>query len=441
MYCDRLAAVQCDRQLQCGFLSAVARDACVGASLRGCLNPQGLVHRAEVGLATYDPVLAADCYNQLGSRPCAALNLFSPYACGEVFDQDAGTGAPCWANSECRGICDVANVSSCGTCVSWVPPGAFCDGLHRCEPGVSDCPVPGADGGLIDGGGRPRCEALFADGAPCSSASDCASGGCNIMDGGVRRYCGFHPRGAPCDFEFECSPADYCRGLRKRYQPGTGVVVMTRGVCSALVQQGQPCVPEQYEEGCVARTRCFAGQCRAEHSFSQPIGAPCSAPTDCTDVFCRSDQLGQPLLPGFTEFFSDGGPVVRTGTCAKRVDAGAPCDGGVLCEAGSSCTANVCRRAGAIADPCTFPATCQQQLTCADAGAGTSTCQFVPRTCGGAPCPLPDSCVVRDAGAQVCQPASGNGALCTASSDCASGRCWASDGGVPNPTGTCRQCY
>lgn len=454
MYCDLRAQALCARQIRCGLTNAAQMTTCIANATADCSGPSDPVNRALKGLNTFDAMQARRCIDAYQTLSCHAGSFGSPAECDDVFRVDAGIGAPCANDGQCRqGRCPVAAGTTCAACTAYTASGQPCTsaaGAAPCDPATDFCPPTGNDGGLTDGGGTPRCVPLLADGAPCISrpfvANRCLSTQCIVpLDGGSQvGVCGYTPTGQPCDDHLfaRCAPGDYCRGLRYVLGP-MGEVRVSTGLCTPRNAFGQACTNEQFDDSCpFGNGSCLNGTCKQFGTYAQPTGGECRRSDECADNQC--------IGGNFFFYEPDGGPDLVPGTCAQRVDAGAPCGAMAPCSIPNTCQAGICVPLRGPGGMCTNAGLqCQNLLTCPDAGMSPNTCQagqMVSQGCGaGAPnlgCEAPAVCL-RDggtaAGPGVCVAQLPAGATCYGNGECATTLCRRSDGGTASfaGPGTC----
>jgi hypothetical protein len=267
-----------------------------------------------------------------------------------------------------------------------------CTGSFNCV--ANNYCLDGNDDGGIDDGGVRTCQPSVADGQPCQSYLECATGHCqdnSAFDAGST--CGYHMTGQPCVSAIDCVGQDYC-------------------VASV----------------------CVAPQ------MNLPVGSNCYYDTECQfDLWCGNNP--------------DGGSGYN---CAPRVDAGQPCSYDSNCIQGEECEFGgnnvVCETLGKMGDPCVDNAQmgtptaymCLETLYC-DADGGTS-CQ--PWLAPGSDCSGNVVCGNGNQGLGLCVGLVDGGYLCGLGAvgdacldnySCASGRCLQADGGslISDPSGTC----
>lgn len=423
VYCPTLAQARCDRELDCALLDLDQLPTCLARLTAACRDD---FRRVDAGGVTFDPAAAAACVAAVGALRCIQGPLALPDACAfpRVFDPAGPPGTACVDSADCaQGFC-FGTASECRSCRAFAGLSQPCSTPdRRCDPALQFCPPASI----------PRtCAALLADGQPCGSSSECATGWCNwqsqVPDAGVDR-CGRLSLGAGCGDPGDCAPGAYCAGYA-----WDGVTV-TPGACAPRLALGAPCTNHPDDDGCVEPATCLGGACTLAPPFSLDAGAECESLFHCQEpFFCRDFEAPQP----------DGGRSLRAGTCTQRLAPSAPCrfttyvdtDCAPLATCGASST---CVLRGSADAGCQADYECRDFLACPASSARCSPLRALGQPCdpAGAPC-AGGFCAeaAPDAGATCLAPLSA-GAACdpTAPSTCASGRCLApADGGS---SGTC----
>ncbi|MBK7858317.1 MAG: hypothetical protein IPJ65_06780 [Archangiaceae bacterium] len=283
----------------------------------------------------------------------------------------------------------------------------MCTATSQCQAGLY-CPA----------GASRTCTSLRADGAPCTTSTECATPLCNRapqvgVDAGVRG-CGYLGLGQPCWSNGDCGPSNHCRGyIFARTDAGA-----VAGTCAVKDLDGAPCTNSatRINDSCAnPRATCLDGTCRVTPPYSRVLGQTCDSPAQCGSS-SRCD-------------YAD--PLTYEGHCVALLPDGAACDGDGECLLGSYCSFvdGMCTRYGGRNDVCGGAAgrDCLSGLSCEVGPTGLDQCtpmSAVGGTCNatngpqcyGSFCSVTGSmCVARQA----------NGAPCTLSSQCESRRCLA----------------
>lgn len=424
-FCPLLADAICDRAARCGWLQSAQRSACVRINRSVCENPDNF-GPASRGLAAFDGLAASACLAGQTTLPCAVSPELTNDACGRVLTVDAGVGAPCTtAQPSCaRGsFCSGVSADTC-VCRALTPLGGDCTstpcfGALRCD---------------VDGG-TSTCVERLPDGAPCSTAVDCASFVCLARDGGST--CGALAPGEACDpgSGRPCRTGDYCRGVRHVLDATGSEVPASDGVCAARVGSGAACTREQFDDGCPPGERCHDGRCSAHATLSVPVGGACSNPGACETAWCEGSSM----------FLADGGPNLEAGRCGALLAPGQPCGQGLApCAAPASCVSNACALPPSEGAPCS--SLCTYGTFCPPNGSGrVCTAYGLP----GEPCGNNRRCEEglfcdTDGGTLssggLCAAPRGVGERCTGSVQCATQLCRTDAGmnGAPSRPGTCQ---
>ncbi len=420
-FCVALATARCARDSACGFLDAPQAATCRAWLEAECLRQ---VSRADAGLGVFDELAARGCLAAVPAARCIEGPLTVPSPCDfhAVYRPAGLPGTNCLDSQDCVGGFCFGGLRECNSCRSWVAVDQPCSLNDRqCNPAAAYCATPGD-------GGAPVCRPRLADGTPCAADRECASSYCNwlgsVSDAGPDT-CGHLPIGAPCGGPSDCMGEAYCQGY---YFDGTTV---TPGSCRARLAVGVACANHPEDDGCVPPSTCLEGRCTLVAPYSLDAGAECEGLSHCAETyFCR----------GFEELQADGGASMRSGVCAARLGAGVGCSYTTYVD--SDCAADLtcgnggeCVARSPSGGACAAGYECRDFLTC---GAGTGQCRPLPGT--GDPCDPSMQCAagltrgrcVYDAGSFTCEPPLQVGAACSAlqPADCASGRCFATDGGA-----------
>ncbi|AKF06837.1 matrixin family metalloprotease [Sandaracinus amylolyticus] len=319
--------------------------------------------------------------------------------------------------------------------------------------GTSDCTTTGCPSGQVCEGGT--CVTMTGDGdvcSPCSSQADCTNGACLQYPGGAGAFCG-----RACTSSAQCG-SDTCVNVG-----GSGQCVRLSG--------GQPSCTST-STGCTSDSQCSSTQrcntttrmCEPRPTTGGPIGADCSAGTDCQSGLCFAgrcsqscDWLNPASCPGgwycsgeATGSCGGGGGVCVQGTAGTRAigescsaatecaslycasgrcstpctpGGASGCTDGFSCQLGSVPGCGSCQRSGALGDPCEVEVDCTSRLCAVVDGDA-----FCTERCGeGAPCPTGFSCLAAG-DTSVCVPDSGGlGSECDTNADCLGGICAVED--------------
>ena len=129
------------------------------------------------GRLMYHPDLAATCVQKLAALKCQDLKATAtatPAECTIYVEPKVALGAACALSESCVGSwCSGGTATQDGTCTAFIAEGQSCIS-GQCTSGT-----------YCDG--TRTCVKLKADGVPCTTNLECATGGCNDKnpDGGV----------------------------------------------------------------------------------------------------------------------------------------------------------------------------------------------------------------------------------------------------------------
>jgi len=305
---------------------------------------------------------------------------------------------------------DTAYLNDQGITCTCCPDTAAC-GDGTCDPsigeGSANCP--------------DDCREAAADGAPCFVHEDCANGYCNYEgqcglsgcgDGfcgageacGDTRFCSQDcpgcPNGTPCAFNQDCASGlcEITCVAAGSFGPGhacindlacsSGDCVPGPGFCAGSCGDGV-CVTVPDGE------TCYSASCQQDCGAC-PLGTPCTIDADCASGNCLALVCAPP-------------PSCGDGTCnALELCGGSnsglecnqdcgKCPNGTPCVSSSDCASGYCAVVCANPPPSCGDGSCNGTELCG----GSNTGLECNRDCGKCP----------------------NGTLCTADSQCSSGRC------------------
>lgn len=416
-FCTDFADAWCAQDERCGWLLAAQRPECLTRVTADCESRK----RLNLAVREFSPTAATECvaavrgWNCREHRNVDTSGVLYAWAaeCAGVFAQGKVPRAGrCASSADClSGFCSLGG-ADCAICTEFVPLGGQCltsaTSTLRCDGRSAFC-------------NAGTCTALVAEGqGPCTSTIQCAgSTSCasglsdgGLADGGVRRCLPKLAVGAPCTGGSECA-STWCANNQ----------------CQGPIALGATCA--SIGDLCADGGVCLDGQCRVRREDGA-LHSECRSSLDClASTFCARD----------------GGVV---GTCETRLDDGQPCGANQnACLQGHVCVpgTNVCAPVSGEGQPCLVHAgnqgaldwlQCGSFLMCnpdggvctrwASNGADCSPAQVICGE-GGSSC----------SAANQCAPLTAQGAACTTSRLCASGRCRAADGGfasTANP-GTC----
>jgi hypothetical protein len=371
------------------------------------------------------------------------------WSCGELYTcqadgtcglpaGDAGTvGAPCTGDVDCTsGICFAETENGAATGWTGGSCAAVCDG----------------DGGCVNGGacavlsGKPWCLESCGDGSVCREGYVCdtAFGTC-LPD--------CHTTGWSCGTGFACTADGQCEvaasTLAAVGAPCTAASDCASGICFAQTEDGGPTgwTGGTCADVCVDGV-CSSGACSVLSDQTWCLEA-CTTDTDCrTDYVCDPDYKS--CLPNCENAgWSCGSSLTcsTTGHCVvPQTDLspdGAPCSGPTDCESGQCFPASTGWTAGMCVDGCASAGACPVGAVCTEvnggqwcveacvAGACRSgyVCETATNAClpdcsnSGYSCPSGETCGTDGR----CEPSgttlSSIGQSCSLDTDCESGMC------------------
>ncbi len=347
----------------------------------------------------------------------------APYACASGACLAEAKG---WAGGTCATPCTdegCPDGASCvgldgeRWCVASCAEGASCREGYVCDEDTSAC-LPdcrnaeaewcgeGAECGSDDGLCKVVVQELAPFGAQCDADTSCASGVCfEVEDGWHGGTCV-----RPCDGD-ACPEGATCVGLDgKRWCVSACAAEEPRCRPDYFCrEESEACLPDcrkNAEDWCGAGSECNteSGLCELEVQELAELGAACGADSGCASGVCFGAADGWP-----------------EGTCAAPCTDQCGTDGGTCMALGGE---------GWCVGSCTGPGTCRAGYVCyVESGACLPSCRE-GFDCGeGFRCTTNGQCEAAPAaGAAV-------GEVCDASSDCASGICFAATEGWPE--GTC----
>ncbi len=356
-------------------------------------------------------------YYGLGHTNVRGSSMWPSYSGGIVglgSDDEAGicalypgsgsdcTTTGCPSGQECVG----------GTCMTMTGDGTIC------SPCTSDaeCGGPG-DYCLGYPDGRGYC------GRACTSDADCSGDRCVNTTGGPQcaRFSGSSPSCAGstsgCRLDSECDADEVCSGGSCVPRPTTGAELGAPCGADAECRSGlcragactQSCDWVDAAGSCPSgfycnddSSSCGSGYCIRGAAGAGGMGAPCSADTECSSLFCDGGVCTQPCIPS----------------------GAATCPSGYTCRVGTLPCRGACGRGRALGDVCETNDDCTSGA-CAVRGDST----FCTQLCDmGAPCPEGFQCT--SAGDQsVCVPDLGGlDAPCDSDAECLSGVCTSEHG-------------
>ncbi|TNF25185.1 MAG: hypothetical protein EP329_23480 [Deltaproteobacteria bacterium] len=252
-----------------------------------------------------------------------------------------------------------------------------CMGDFQCASGIcSDAFVcVGCETNADCGAGRYCHNVLFncfdkaADGAVCGADEECLSGDCH------RFFC------ANCHGDGDCDGGEFCDSVTS--------------VCKPKLDAGAVCI----RDGVCASGTCY-GYC-----------ADCDSNADCAeDAYCLAGVCAPDLDNGF---FCSRDAECRSGHCDVVCVA---CEQDGHCGAGEFCDLfGACVPQGGLGDFCSADGDCTSGHCAELAGLGACVaCESDNHCAGGEFC---------DTFTFECEALGGNGAFCSANSECASGHC------------------
>jgi len=257
----------------------------------------------------------------VADHQCASLHC----AGGSAFLRTCGVCAPALRD-------DASCQTDCGFgyyCGIRIIPGAH-SGPSLCSPRAifkSGPPLDPCRGVTCSAGqycdpSSGACTASRAEGEPCASETECASG--RICPSG--RCVAPNPLGSPCVADIYCATDAYCKPAPSDRPPGDGT---TPGTCTKAPALGEPC------DG-------WDVQCGRQQPGTD-CGAPCDGPT-----VCRVLQSDAPLTPPNQTTMGTGcvfytGYNEVCGQCPSLADDGEPCGPGAACGPRSACINGTCQ--------------------------------------------------------------------------------------------------
>ncbi len=218
----------------------------------------------------------------------------------------------------------------------------------------------------------------LADGSACSEGLQCASGRCTASWGSNGPRCGICAKvakeGEACGSgppnSLPCGPGLRCW----QYACVKDVVIPSGGACSGGGPEGEHCAPGTI---CI-QTSSATGVCAPPPKKGEACKGRCD-----TNLWCSPDGAGG-------------------GTCADKVDLGAPCTGIdpiseckgnshlVYCDTAGSHTCSL-KKVARAGEACgTLSVTCDVGLLCPTSGSASSTC--IARKKNGEACAPTDWC-------------------------------------------------
>ena len=234
------------------------------------------------GSVIFDNLVAKQCLDDFAKSECGVVSLPS---CDLVFVGTIPNGGACTDTQECAGDAHCQLDSCPGTCQANPTMGQSCLDSARC----------GAD---LACNADNVCDLPLANGEPCQTGDNCASGYCRSVDGvrtcdDLTEYFSL-ARDAPCDGLFTCQKGLYCP-----------ITLGEAPVCTPVANLGQACTSLPYDTACVDGAYCAttsgdasgAGTCVAQTA----LGGTCTQARECMTGVC------------------DGG------TCQPRSALGGPC--------------------------------------------------------------------------------------------------------------------
>lgn len=406
VFCMARAQRTCEYQERCGYLAPEQESLCASLARAPC---EELAREVTAGARTYDEAAGQACLASLEAAPCTQDSAPFALACDSVTTASASLGMLCapglCQQSYCRGNpftdqqCPVCTPYATGMCAPWIDD---CGPNHRCLS-----PTHWA---------MYTCMELQPQGAQCFDGRQCLSNTCypSTSPTPAPSRCGPRALSEACGSVQDCAADAYCQGLRTHGSAG-----QVQGVCAQRLALGQPCVNEQWDDGCADGGSCLEGRCVAVAPYSRSAGQECDAWNQCAPgQYCP--HAGFPTLP-------DGGYNLRDSSCSPRLGTGAACRGGLIeCAPGFFCSpAKVCepyRTAGQPCDSASQPnAGCQGYLTCPSVDGGTPVC--TPLRAENESCTSDELCQTGACVLGTCLPPQPTDALCDTPADCATQRC------------------
>ncbi|MBT9557377.1 MAG: hypothetical protein IV100_15160, partial [Myxococcales bacterium] len=345
----------------------------------------------------------------------------------------------CLNDGECAAgqFCDLT-----GFCQSKLALGTTCERDVVCVSGKCagvciECLVHGDCGASAWCAADGRCKAKAADGTTCLGDVECASGTCGT---GIEKFCfaaASKGYGATCHVQAECVSGqclagDVCGCAGSHSNCSSTQYCDPAGYCQTKLADTTPCTenaqcesgkcPSGYCVRCLNDGECAAGQFCDLAGFCKSklaLGATCERDAVCLSGKCAGvciECLGHGDCAANAWCAADG-------RCKAKAGDGTACLDNVECASGA-CGAGVekfCYTAGSKP----YGGACKVQAECVTTQClafGTCGCAASNANCAGTQ-------FCDNAG--YCQTKLGNGGVCTANSQCQSGKC---------PAGYCVQC-
>ena len=279
--------------------------------------------------------------------------------------------APCSGNTECGGSSDAClrYPDGVGYCAR------ACNGPGDCDDGDVCALISGIAQCLRVVGNQPDCSG-GATPSGCVTDSDCAP---QICDSGS---CVDPPTGG-LELGEPCAGHQQCNSLRCSVTPDGAICTQScNGFDTGSCPDGFFCDGE-------AAGSCGTGLCLEGTAGAMPLGAACSADTDCATLMCDGGTCAVPCQPDGATTCPDGttcqpGATPGCGACREDGSLGVP---GAHCDANEDCQSGQC----AVRDnddqfctsQCMDDSMCPMNFTCLPIGS-ISICippaGFVPET-------------------------------------------------------------
>ncbi|MBM4343172.1 MAG: matrixin family metalloprotease [Deltaproteobacteria bacterium] len=307
-------------------------------------------------------------------------------------------GATCASSFDCMEPLFCQPMSSGkGVCAQTCKPNTSgaCPSGFVCTPYQGD-----PQNGVCIAGQAPGTK---AEGAPCASGKECASGLCIVEDGAAvcRTPC---TASKPCPVGKTCAAipgASYGACVEAKKAPGEGCTASTQcqsGVCSAGT-----CAAT-----CNIQADCPAGQgCQKPTSSpgtcvplgTKAIGAPCAANLECSSGLCANLGAG----PVCAKPCTANGQCAADQVCTGLSGGGGACvaapkkiaDGGA-CKASSECASNLCvgnATTGLCVAACAASKPCASGFDCVPLQGGGGAClKAATKKPAGQPCQTSGDC-------------------------------------------------
>ncbi|MCB9614361.1 MAG: matrixin family metalloprotease [Sandaracinus sp.] len=325
-------------------------------------------------LGTDDSNGICTLYPGSGSTDCTTTGCPSGQECVsgscQAVTGDGSLCSPCADSSECGGANDF--------CLMYPTGGAYCGvactGAADCGTGYQCVSVGGTGQCVGVVGGSPSCSGTTSTG--CRSDSECsATQRCNTSTGACEaRPTGGAELGQPCESNEACNS-----GLCATTAAGSVCSQSCDGFNTASCPSGFYCDGE-------AAGVCGTGLCLAGVAGAAPLGASCTADTDCATLMCDGSVCATPCRPDASVSSCAMGFVCRPGSapgcgaCRSEADLGQPGD---ACGSNDDCASGLCAVAGDstfCTDYCSDADPCPTSFTCTPLG-DTAIC--VPPAGGG----------------------------------------------------------